>query len=70
MTGLTPRQRAGLATFGGLDDDGEWITLRGIDPDRIPDLVAEAVRLGGRVHQVEPRQQTLEDRFLQLLREG
>jgi ABC-2 type transport system ATP-binding protein len=67
VTGLKPRERSSLAAFGELDDDGEWITVRGLDPDRVPDLVAEVVRLGGRVYQVEPRHQTLEDRFLELL---
>jgi len=67
VTGLDLRQRASLARFGGMDDDGEWITLRGLAPDRVPELVAEVVAMGGRVYAVEPRQQSLEDRFLQLL---
>ena len=49
--------------------DGEWLTFRGVAEDRVPDLVAELVRLGGRVYAVEPRRQSLEDRFLQLLDE-
>jgi len=67
VTGLKPSERASLTGFGDLDDDGEWLTVRGLDPERVPELVAEVVRLGGRVYQVEPRHQTLEDRFLQLL---
>ena len=67
VTGLDPRQRASLSSFGQVDDDGEWIVVRGLEADRVPDLVAEIVRQGGRVHAVEPRSQTLEDRFLQLL---
>jgi hypothetical protein len=35
----------------------------------VPDLVAAIVAMGGRVHEVVPRHQTLEDRFLQLLEE-
>jgi hypothetical protein len=35
----------------------------------VPDLVAAIVGLGGRVYAVEPQQQSLEDRFLQLLGE-
>jgi ABC-2 type transport system ATP-binding protein len=66
-TGLDLRQRQSLASFAELEDDGEWITLRGLDPERVPDVVAEIVRMGGRVHAVEPRSQTLEDRFLQLI---
>jgi ABC-2 type transport system ATP-binding protein len=67
VTGLSLPQRRGLDQFGQIEDDGEWITVRGIEPDQVPQLVAEVVRLGGRVYAVEPRMQSLEDRFLQLL---
>lgn len=66
-TGLDVRERQSLGSFGDIDDDGEWIVVRGLPAERVPDLVAEIVRLGGRVYAVEPRHQTLEDRFLQLL---
>ena len=73
VTGLQPADRAGLASFGSGDgafeDDGEWVVVRGLDPDRVPDVVDAVVHLGGRVHAVEPRKQTLEDRFLELLRQ-
>src|SRR5206468_12630387 len=59
--------RSQLATFGRLDDEGEHLTFAGLDPDRVPELVATIVSLGGRVYEVAPRHQTLEDRFLQLL---
>ncbi len=67
VTGLSLAGRHQLRRFGELDGEGEWLTARGLAADQIPDLVAEVVRLGGRIHAVEPRQQTLEDRFLQLL---
>jgi ABC-2 type transport system ATP-binding protein len=70
VTGLDVRQRQSLRAYGDVDDDGEWIVVRGLTAERVPDLVAEIVGLGGRVHAVEPRHQTLEDRFLQLLGEG
>ena len=71
VTGLDARQRQSLVQgFGRADDDGEWIVFRGLEPERVPDVVAEVVRLGGRVYAVEPRHETLEDRFLQLLGEG
>jgi ABC-2 type transport system ATP-binding protein len=69
VTGLDIRQRGSLRSFGELDDDGEWITVRGLEPERVPELVGEIVRLGGRVYAVEPRHLSLEDRFLQLLGE-
>ncbi|MGH7904318.1 MAG: ABC transporter ATP-binding protein [Candidatus Dormibacteraceae bacterium] len=67
VTGLSPAQRAGLESFGKVEDEGEWLTLRGVAAERVPDLVAGIVALGGHVYAVEPRHQNLEDRFLQLL---
>lgn len=58
---------SGLSRFGQLDQDGDWLVVRGIDSERVPELVAEIVRLGGRVYAVEPRHESLEDRFLRLL---
>jgi len=70
VTGLDPGQRASLASFGELDDDGEWIVIRGLSGERVPEVVQEIVGMGGRLYAVEPRHQTLEDRFLQLLGEN
>jgi ABC-2 type transport system ATP-binding protein len=63
-----PRDAAiALAPFGAITQEGEWLTVRGVDAQRIPELVAEIVRRGGRVYAVEPKHESLEDRFLQLL---
>ena len=59
--------RNGLSRFGQVDEDGDWLVIRGIDSERVPELVADIVRLGGRVYAVEPRHESLEDRFLRLL---
>ena len=69
VTGLPADRAAGLSKFGNPEDEGEWLTFRGLSPDRVPELVDEIVRQGGRVYAVEPRHETLEDRFLQLLKE-
>lgn len=69
VSGLRLAEDPDLAHPGTVENDGEWQTVRGITAERIPDLVAAIVRKGGRVYAVEPRQQTLEDRFLQLLQE-
>ena len=55
--------------FGPLDVDGEWLTVRPLAAERIPDLVAAIVGAGGRVHAVEPGRGSLEARFLELLAE-
>jgi hypothetical protein len=45
------------------------LTFTNLDESRVPELVEAIVGMGGRVYEVAPRHQTLEDRFLQLLRE-
>jgi len=69
VTGLPPERRASLGAYGNLEDEGEWLTFRGLSQDRVPELVSDIVNQGGRVYAVEPRHETLEDRFLQLLKE-
>jgi ABC-2 type transport system ATP-binding protein len=68
-TGLAPGDKAKLATFGQMDDEGDQLTFANLNVERVPELVAAIVELGGRVYEVAPRHQTLEDRFLQLLEE-
>ncbi len=58
-----------LSHFGTADVEGDRLTVRGIDAERIPDLVAELVSRGVRVHAVQPTSESLEDRFLSLLSE-
>jgi ABC-2 type transport system ATP-binding protein len=69
VSGLTPKHLATLATFGQIDSEGDQLTFTNLNAERVPDLVAAIVAMGGRVHEVVPRHQTLEDRFLQLLEE-
>ena len=67
VTDLPREARPLLARYGEAGDDGDWLTVRGIDAPRVPDLVADLVRAGGRVYAVETAHETLEDRFLRLL---
>jgi ABC-2 type transport system ATP-binding protein len=69
VSGLTPEDHASLASFGQIDQEGDQLTFTKLNAERVPDLVAAIVAMGGRVHEVVPRHQTLEDRFLQLLEE-
>jgi ABC-2 type transport system ATP-binding protein len=66
VTGASPGD---LSAFGTADVEGDWLTVRGIASERIPDLVATLVASGGRVHAVQPASESLEDRFLSLLSE-
>ena len=68
-TGLTAAAEMALGAFGALNVEASWYTFRGLEVSRAPDLVEEIVHLGGRIYAVESQQQTLEDRFLQLLQE-
>jgi ABC-2 type transport system ATP-binding protein len=68
-TGLAQEDKAKLATFGHLDDEGDQLTFANLNVERVPELVAEIVALGARVYEVAPRHQTLEDRFLQLIQD-
>ncbi|MHB8631822.1 MAG: ABC transporter ATP-binding protein [Candidatus Limnocylindria bacterium] len=66
-TGLDGGTDEALRAFGEVSREGEWIVVRGIKPDRVPELVRALVERGGRVYAVEPRHESLEDRFLSLL---
>ncbi len=57
------------STFGPIAIDGDWLSVRPLAPERIPDLVAAVVAAGGRVQAVEPGRASLEARFLALLTE-
>jgi ABC-2 type transport system ATP-binding protein len=67
VSGLAAEDKGKLAPFGHLDDEGDHLTFANLNVERVPDLVAAIVAMGGRVYEVAPRHQTLEDRFLQLL---
>jgi ABC-2 type transport system ATP-binding protein len=68
-SGLAPEDVTRLAKFGRVDEEGDQLTFANLPMDRVPELVAAIVGLGGRVYEVAPRHQTLEDRFLELLDE-
>ena len=64
-----PADRSSLAAFGPISVEEGWLVIRPLDPARIPDVVAAVVALGGRVHAVDPARRSLEDLFLDLVRE-
>ncbi len=63
VTGLDRPPAELLAAFGALTEVDGYLEISGLDPARVPDLVATLVAAGGRVYAVEPRQATLEERF-------
>ena len=67
MTGLAGNALAGLASFGTLSEEPPWLVVRGCPQERIPDLVAAIVAVGGRIYAVDAGRETLEERFVDLL---
>ncbi len=67
------RAQARLAAAGHLTHTGDSYTVtlpQEQDTTTVPDLVADLVTLGVRVHAVEPGRITLEERLLEVLRAG
>jgi ABC-2 type transport system ATP-binding protein len=73
LDGVTAQAEARLAATGQLTHGGRSfaVTLPAdSDDSTVPDLVADLVRLGVRVHAVEPGRISLEERLLDILRTG
>ena len=71
LDGVSDEAEARLAAAGRLTRSGDAFTVAlPVDPDpaAVPDLVADLVALGVRVHAVEPARISLEDRLLDILR--
>jgi ABC-2 type transport system ATP-binding protein len=71
LDSVSPSALARLEAGGSLAREGDWFTvaLSGEeDETTVPDLVADLVRLGVRVHAVEPGRISLEERLLGILR--
>ena len=67
-TGVSREARTAMARFGEVDDSAdEAILVKGIDRERIPELVSAIVASGARVYAIEPQHESLEERFLSLL---
>ena len=73
LDGVTAEAEQRLATAGRLGRSGDSFTIAlPVDESAttVPDLVADLVRLGVRVHAVEPGRISLEERLLDILRTG
>ncbi len=68
ITDFAAADVAELRRFGrvSVGEDG-WFAIAGLDPERVPDVVAAIVAVGGRVHAVESGRTTLEDLFMRLV---
>jgi ABC-2 type transport system ATP-binding protein len=76
LSGVGPEAEARLAATGALSRSADTFTVAlpvddaQPDPATVPDLVADLVALGVRVHSVEPGRISLEERLLGILRAG
>jgi ABC-2 type transport system ATP-binding protein len=73
LSHASPAVMARLVRTGRADQEGEWFHVALPDDDldsAVPDLVADLVALGARVHAVEPGRISLEERLLGILRDG
>jgi ABC-2 type transport system ATP-binding protein len=70
LDGVSPEAEARLAAAGQLTRAGDAFTVALRDVDIVPELVADLVGLGVRVHAVEPGRISLEERLLDILRAG
>jgi ABC-2 type transport system ATP-binding protein len=71
LDGVSAAAEARLAATGQLTRSGESFTVTlpaDPDPTTVPDLIADLVGLGVRVHAVEPGRISLEERLLDILR--
>jgi len=65
--GLDPDTLAAVERFGRPSLDGDELTIRGLDPDLVPDLVAALVGRGARIRGVDAGRRSLEERFIDLV---
>ena len=73
LDGVSAKAEARLAAAGPLSRSGDAFNVAlpaELDPSIVPDLVADLVSLGVRVHAVEPGRISLEERLLDILRTG
>ena len=73
LTNVSAGAGARLLATGKAQQEGEWWTVALPVDDlgaAVPDVVADLVALGARVHAVEPGRISLEERLLGILRDG
>ncbi len=67
VTGLGPAGLAELGGFGTASLEGDRLTVRGMNVEHVPELVAALVARGGRIHAVDAGRRSLEERFIDLV---
>jgi ABC-2 type transport system ATP-binding protein len=67
VTGVTPDDLPAFERFGPPTLDGDHLRIHPMDAADVPDLVAQLVAMGAKVHEVRSGRTSLEQRFLALV---
>ncbi|HEY2917314.1 MAG TPA: ABC transporter ATP-binding protein [Candidatus Limnocylindrales bacterium] len=67
VSGITAGDLAAFETFGPPSLEHDRLSIRPMDPARVPDLVNVIVGMGGRIHEVRAGRSSLEQRFVELV---
>ncbi len=67
VTGLSTDDLPAFEPFGPPTLVGEVLAIRPMDAERVPELVAQLVSMGAKVHEVRSGRSSLEQRFLALV---
>jgi ABC-2 type transport system ATP-binding protein len=69
VEGLEPTWWRDLPGPASAHPEGGWVVVRNVPSGGVPDLVRNVVERGGCVHAVVPERESLEERFLEILKE-
>jgi ABC-2 type transport system ATP-binding protein len=69
LTGLDG-QVDSLGRWGPQQVEEDWLSFSDVTSEQVPALVEELVAMGARVHAVIPGRRSLEDRFMEMLRDS
>ena len=67
VSGINPDDLAAFEPFGPPSLEADRLSIRPMDPERVPDLVNVIVSMGGRISAVRSGRTSLEQRFVELV---
>jgi ABC-2 type transport system ATP-binding protein len=67
VSGIAAGDLAAFEPFGPAQLDHDKLSIRPMDPERVPDLVNVLVTMGGKIHEVRSGRSSLEQRFVELV---
>jgi ABC-2 type transport system ATP-binding protein len=67
VSGISASDLPAIERFGPPTLEGDLLAIRPMDPAGVPELVAQLVSMGARIHEVRSGRSSLEQRFLELV---